>query len=261
LRVRWRAFRPAATAFDVLQAAVAHVQGRGRLDAELRQSLEEDPAVGLLDPGLRRVGDRAEEPGEPERLEQVRQAVVPVADHSQPDPLPRQLRQDPGRLRVDLPGGRRAEAMEQLRRREPRGGRRPFQLAQPLQEPPPPAALPLRVRGEPVVPRIGAAGELLPDGRDQPPGLLGVQIDAVTPEDLGVDLAETRAVDQGVGDVEGDRPDHGSRIPEKSPHHPGPSLLPSPPSLPHREKREKSKDKPRPTATSIGPRFLSPLSR
>ena len=49
--------------FDVLQAPVPDVEGRRRLDAELGQRLEEDPPVRLLDPRLRRVGDRAEEAG------------------------------------------------------------------------------------------------------------------------------------------------------------------------------------------------------
>jgi hypothetical protein len=66
------------------------------------------------------------------------------------------------------------------------------------------------------VPRIGAARQLLPDDGDQPQSLVGLDLDAVAAEDPGVDLPQARAVDQRVGDVEGDRPDHAFRIPDLS---------------------------------------------
>jgi hypothetical protein len=81
-------------------------------------------------------------------------------------------------------------------------------LAHPFEEAHPPAALALEVSAEAVAGGIGQAGELLPDHADQPARLARVDPDAVAPQNLGVDLAQARAVDQSVGDVESYGLDH-----------------------------------------------------
>jgi hypothetical protein len=81
-------------------------------------------------------------------------------------------------------------------------------LAEALQEALPPPRRPLGMGGEAVAPRIGHAGELQPDLPHQPLRLVRSHLHPVPAENLGVDLSQTRTVDQGVSDVERDGADH-----------------------------------------------------
>ena len=130
-------------------------------------------AVRLLDPGLLRSRRRRRRSGRARaRSSRPGSRWSQLLTTPSRSPCRAQRRQHRRHLRIDLPGLRRAEAVEELGGGERRGRRRLQVLADPLQEPPPPAALALRMGGEAVAPRIGAAGELLPDLADQPRRLL-----------------------------------------------------------------------------------------
>jgi hypothetical protein len=139
------------------------------------------------------------------------EAVVPVRDHREAKARPAQALEGRGDLRVDLPGVGAREAVVELGGGEGARTGELEALGDPLGEAPPPAAGALGVGGEAVARAVGAAGELGPDLGDHAGELVRRSGEAVSAEDLGVELAQARGVDQDAGGVEGEHAERARR--------------------------------------------------